>query len=433
MEAAKQEIRIKGKNSYLFRVSVKLIADALILLAILTFFTNKPFFMSGCLPFIMLCILITLPLVGMGMESSRKFNMIFAGIGITLFLTGQFFLGIPWWFSVLLLFLLHWRVSTHLEEERDSRFEINGGYMLTLMLVSLVSYAFQNIYEKQPSEIILFIFVSGMLLYTGGTYIVRYAESTEHSKRSTRLKSAKLPVLFLGILVSLSALTAILNDTVSNLLNNIFKGVFWLLSFLIDPIWVLINWFLGFLPKSVSEGIESLGRPDREMPYEITQEDLENGGELSFAWWNEALIGVLILVIVLYIWRRYKNKGWSENEDSKKYAGYSSFKDATLPNQDNQTGKISYSSANSEIRKSILSLEKLADEKGMSRLNGETLQEWFTRLGFKENQEFYRIYESVRYGNKEVESEKAAWFDQVVERVTNRINQKEYEEGEKRA
>ncbi|WP_421384307.1 hypothetical protein ACOJQI_06780 [Bacillus salacetis] len=433
MESAKQEIRIKRKNAYLFRVSVKLIADALILLAILTFFTNEAFFMSGGLPFVLLSILITLPLLFAGMESSTKFNMIFAGIGITLFLTGQFFLRIPWWLSVLILFLLHWRVSAHLEEERDSRFEISGGYMLTLMIVSLVSYAFQNIYEKQPAEIIIFIFISGMLLFTGGTYIVRYAESAEHSKKSTRVKSAKLPLLFLVILASLSTLTAIFNETVSSLLNNVFGGLFWLLSFLIDPIWNLINWILELLPKGVSEGLESLRRPEGDMPYEVTQEDLENGGELSFAWWNEALIGILLLVIVLYMWKKYRNKGWSEEEDSKRYAGYSSYKETVLPSTEKQKAKINYSSANSEIRKAILSLEKQAEGKGMSRLNGETLQEWFTRLGFLEEQEFYHIYESVRYGNKEVDADKAAWFEEVAYRVTAKIIHQEYEEDEKRA
>jgi hypothetical protein len=425
METAKQEIRIKRKNGFYFRVSVKLIADALVLLAIFTFFTNESFFLSGCIPYIMLAILLTLPIVWMGMESGRIFNMIFAGIALTLFLIGQFFLGIPWWLSLLLLFLLHWRVSMHLEEERDTRFEISGGYMLTLVILSLVSLAFQNIYEKQPSEIILIIFVSGIILYTGGTYIVRYAESFEHSKRSTRVESAKLPIIFTAVLVSLSALTALLNDTVSNLLNLLFSGLFTVLSFLIDPIWKLINWLLGFLPKSVSDGFDSMKQNFKEMPYEVSQEDLEKGGEFSFAWWNEALIGVLILVIALYIGKKFKNKGGAEDDEEKRYAGYSSFKEPVLPDDDTKSLNIRYSSANSEIRKSILALEKRAAEKEKSRLNGETLQEWFTRLGFQEEQEFYRIYEAVRYGNKAIDAEKVSWFEQKVARVTAKINHSE--------
>jgi hypothetical protein len=421
MEAAEQEIRLAGKSAYHLKVSVKLTADALMLLAVLTFFTNENFFMFRCIPFIGLSLIVTFPLIWMGLETSRKFNKTFTGIGLTLFLTGQLFLGIPWWLSILILFLLHWRVSTHLEEERNSRYEMAGGYMLGLMIVSLISYAYQNIYEKQPTEFILVIFLCGMLFYTAGTYIVRYTESTEHSKRSTRMRSAKLPVVYGGILVTLAAGTAFLNGTVSGLLNKMFEWFFWLLSFLIDPIWKLVNWFLSLLPKSVSEGWETLRRPDKKRPYEITPEQLENGGELSFSWWNEALIGILLLVIVFYVWRRFRNNGWSGDDDTKRYACYSSFKEAVLPDGDTQTVNIPYSSPDSEIRKGIFSLEKRAEGKGMPRQNGETIQEWFTRLGFQEDQEFYRVYEAARYGNKQITDDKLALFKQGVERVAERI------------
>ncbi|EDL65079.1 hypothetical protein [Bacillus sp. SG-1] len=430
METAIQEIRLKTRSAYIARVSVKLVADAVILLAILTFFTDEYAFLSECVPFILLSILITIPLLWGGMESSKKFNIFFAGAGGTLFLIGQFFLGLPWWLSVLLLFLLHWRVSTHLEEERNSRFEISVGFMLGLMTVSLLSYAYQNIYHKQPAEIILILFVTGMLVYSGGTYIVRYAESAEHSKRSTRATSAKLPLIFLAVLAGFSAVLVFLNEAVSNLLNSAFQGFFWVISFLIDPIWNLINWLLGFISPKGAEELESMKNSLEKMPYEVTQEQAEKGGELSFAWWDEALIGVLISIILLYIWRRYKNKGWTETEDSTTHAGYSSYKEAEPANRESRTLNVGYSSANSEIRRSIFSLEKLAEEKGMFRLNGETLQEWFSRLGFQEEPEFYRLYEEVRYGNKEVHADKVAWFKQCVVRVTVKINQAE---GENRA
>ncbi|WP_409253511.1 hypothetical protein V1502_06265 [Bacillus sp. SCS-153A] len=423
METAKQEIRVRRKNAYLARVYVKVIADALILLAILTFFTSEYTFMSNCVPFVLLSILIALPLVWMGLGSSRMVNIFFAGSGGTLFLIGQFFLGLPWWLSIMILFLLHWRITTHLEEERDSHFEISGGFMMGLLTVSLISYVYQNIYHRQPAEIILFIFVSGMLVYSGGTYIVRYVESTEHSKKLTRTKSAKLPLIYLAGLSGFVVILGFANEAVSNLINKAFKGFFWSISFLIDPIWILINSLLGFLSPKGAEELESMKNSLKEMPYEVTQEQVEKGGELSFAWWDEALIGVLVITILLYIWKRYRDKGWTEPEDSSKYAGYSSFKEPEFSARENQAHHTGYSRANSEIRKSIFSLEKLAEQKGMYRLNGETLQEWCSRLGFHEGKEFYSIYEEVRYGNKDVSADKVACFKQSVERVTFKINQ----------
>ncbi|WP_456271732.1 hypothetical protein [Bacillus sp. AK031] len=415
MEAANQEIRLKRKNAYIFRVTVKLAAEALMLLAILTFFFDKLFFLSACLPFIALSFLLTAPLVWMGIDSSRLFNMIFLGEGLILFLIGQFILGIPWWFSLAALFLLHWRVSTHLEEEREILFEISSGFVLGFMLISISSFAYQGIYHMQPSGIILMVFIAGMFVYAGGTFVVRLVESAEHSKRSTRTDSVKLPLIFFSGIIALTAIFGLLNSTVSNVLASVFKGFFFILSFLIDPIWRIIQWFLGLLPGNMPEDIDILRRSDEEPIYEMTQEQLENGGELSFAWWNEAIIGLLALIILIYMWRRYKEKGWKEEGKEKKYAGFSSYRESVLPGKKKQKDIEEYSTANCEIRKSIYSLEQHAAKQDMGRIKGETLQEWFLRLGFKEDNEFYRLYEEVRYGNKEVPPEKVQWFTQSVE------------------
>lgn len=89
--------------------------------------------------------------------------------------------------------------------------------------------------------------------------------------------------------------------------------------------------------------------------------------------------------------------------------------------KDNNPPSSNYSSANSDIRKSVLSLESLAAKKGQNRSNGETLQEWFNRLGFQEDKEFYRLYEEVRYGNKEVPQEKVSWFKDSVDRLEEKM------------
>ncbi|WP_113928994.1 hypothetical protein [Bacillus sp. P14.5] len=424
METAQPEIRLR-RNAYVTRVSVKLMGDTLLLLAFLTFFTTETIFLGEVLPFLLLALVITLPLVWAGFESSRKFNAAFLGISATLFLIDQFFLGLPWWFSLFLLFLLHWRTSTHLEEERDSRYEVSGGYMLAFLIITLSSYVFQNIYEKQTIAIILFIFLGGMFLYSGGTYLVRVAESAGHTRKTTRVKSAVLPLLFTGLLSILTAVLALVSDTVGSAIHYLMGGVFWVVSFLVDPLWQLINWFMGLLPKGMSEGLQSLRRPD--MPYEVTPELLEdNSSRLFLSWWNEVLIVVLVLVILIYIWRRYRNKGWVEEEGPKKYAGYSSRKESAIAEKDSQSTNTWYSTADSEIRKEILSLEKLAEKNGMYRLNGETLQEWLKRLGLQSDKEFYRLYEEVRYGNKEVPIDKAAWFKDCVDHVKAKIPGKKY-------
>jgi hypothetical protein len=423
MEAAQQEIRVKEKSAYVTRVSVKLLADILLLLAVLTFFTTESSFLGGALPFLSLAIVMTLPLIWTGIESSRKFNVIFFGISVTLFLTAQFFLGLPWWSSLLLLFLLHWRISTHLEEERDSRYEVSGGYMLAFLIITLSSYVFQNIYEKQSPAIILFLFLSGMILYSGGTYLVRFAESGVHSKKETRVRSAKVPLLFTVLLAGLAAVLAVVNDTVGGTINYVMGGLFWILSFLVTPIWQLINWLLGLLPKDMSEGLQSIGRPD--MPYDITSEQLEDSSSRLFlSWWNEVLIAVLVLVILAYVWRRYKDKGWVAEEGPKRYAGFSSFKGSAIAEKAIQSTNSRYSAADSEIRKDIFSLEKLAEKNGVSRLNGETLEEWLCRLGIQEDKEFYRLYEEVRYGNKFIAIDKTAWFKQSVKQVEAKITGK---------
>lgn len=61
------------------------------------------------------------------------------------------------------------------------------------------------------------------------------------------------------------------------------------------------------------------------------------------------------------------------------------------------------------VRKAMFEFERKAEKYHNGREKGETIQEWFTRIGFEEFS-IIPIYETVRYGDQQISKEDSEKF-----------------------
>jgi MFS family permease len=76
------------------------------------------------------------------------------------------------------------------------------------------------------------------------------------------------------------------------------------------------------------------------------------------------------------------------------------------------------------MRKLIHQLDAFAGKYHLGRQHHETIREWFSRVGFQENEALFNAYESVRYGNVNIGKNDASQFEVVIQNIKRDIKEK---------
>jgi hypothetical protein len=79
---------------------------------------------------------------------------------------------------------------------------------------------------------------------------------------------------------------------------------------------------------------------------------------------------------------------------------------------------------NEYIRKLIYQLDSYADKYHLGRYHYETIREWFERVGFQKNEELFLAYESVRYGNVNIQKSEASHLEEVILNIKQDIKER---------
>ena len=85
-----------------------------------------------------------------------------------------------------------------------------------------------------------------------------------------------------------------------------------------------------------------------------------------------------------------------------------------------------YSSARDEVRKTFEQFEKEAQNYNFSRLHGETVKEWFSRMGWKQNDLILSIYNDVRYGSSTPSESEHSSFIREIEDIKKTFLKKRF-------
>ncbi|MGE6753331.1 hypothetical protein ACQKFO_07760 [Rossellomorea sp. NPDC071047] len=361
----------------------------------------------------MLVLVLTYTAVSLKMQNFNNFLLyaVFAlGIG-----TGILFFSASWWVLLPATIFLHWKISSHLQI-KDPSIEISSGNILIFLFISAFSLftgslrQLENTYLVYSLLFLLFAFVGTF------TSIQRMlASESKGVKKSIYKPFALLLTVFLsgGILASFSSV-------VSQGVYWLLEKVFWLFSFLVNPIFNLLielrDMIMKFFESNPEKGD---GNEIEQQVYDESQLPTLGDG-LSFSWLNEALLALLVCFAIIYLVRKRKTS--LHLSTSGGTTPVMTTRVAEAGDTPNQIEQVEYSKARDAIRKSMEMLEEEAYKNKVGRLPNENVQAWFTRIELEESPQFLTIYERVRYGRGIPEQDEVDFFTKRVRKHIEFLN-----------
>lgn len=339
---------------------------------------------------------------------------LFTAISIpTIALLSLFLFGAPLWLygiGVLIsMCSLHYRYNV-LQNEEDSD---NPFAMLSLsVFLSIHLICFLLVMENYKLPLYS-VFVGGIIFFVGSRLFIVWRKSSTH----TKVKLNRVALLYLVGLLSiffLSFLIYLIFNPIRQLLNVILQGLFTVVMMPLTPLLIYLEKHIGKLfNEPVEEKEQDLETTHGKMDDLLPDKSEVIAFPFPIEWVLFGVLGIAILLIVTYIIKKKIELPVEQQSNNFIY------KNDDLPIQEEEPINPStiYRVEASILRELYLEFEKEANSLGYEREKSETVREWFKRMSWKVEGEFFSIYEEVRYGGHLVGKEKANTFVQELDKI----------------
>ncbi len=414
----------KHNQLLIVKLSLVLAVDVLSALLVVTLFTYRSEFITGYLPLMSLLFMCLFPCVIMFVKWKHVNQLILYSLLLLMLAAGIYVFSVSWLLLSVLLIFIHWRFVTHFQSE-ETYIEINSGLVLGYVFVSIASITFGSIRDLGNEHIIyclLFLFLS---IIAAGTAVHRMMNV--QNSTSKRNKHIFKPFVILATVVISGAGLAFFSPFVRTGFYWIVHNIFWVLSFLVDPLFHLLlkirDWLMSLISRDTLDGTGlKLNKPE----FDSEQQNAFYEG-VSIPWLKEIMIVLFILAAIIYVLKKRKVT-LEACEDVAETSLFTTYQTAGTQ-KDEQTFSIVYSDASNTIRKYMKKLEREASFANLGRNANENIRTWFTRLGILEDEAFFTLYEGVRYGMNEPGHEEIDYFicqiDLHIEELKNKQNMKD--------
>lgn len=227
-----------------------------------------------------------------------------------------------------------------------------------------------------------------VILFTVLFSIGRYLQQTDSN---TVNRNPKFLAAFFGIAFLFAAgIASLLLPFAKWLLFNFFKGIILLISFLLAPLFNLVEG--KHLQLKVLKGPQDKIAGKEQKPNSVFTDHVVH----HVPFWISLIVLAAILIVIWILIKKFKQRNISQSEQPVKLLI------EHFPSFEKKGGKSRFfrSSAPQEyMRRLIYQLQLFADRHKMGRHSHETLREWFDRLGFSMDEALFIAYDNVRYGN----------------------------------
>ncbi|MHA7135997.1 hypothetical protein ACRTEV_01795 [Rossellomorea arthrocnemi] len=404
----------KHKKMLFIKMGLYAGIDLLFVLLAITFLFTGDIVLNQYVPSfaMMLVLILTYKAISFKVQSFNPL-LLFAvfglgvGIGILLF-------SASWWVLLPAAIFLHWRISSYLQI-KDPSIEVSSGNVLIFLFISAVSLfsgsirQLENTYLVYSLLFLLFAFIGTF------TSIQRMLANENKGEKSIYKPFALLLTALLseGILAAFSSV-------VSQGVYWLLEKVFWLFSFLVNPIFSILIKLRDLIMKFFESNPEKGGGNEFEQQVYNESQLPTLGDGLSFTWLNEALLALLVCFAIIYLVKKRKtslhlsSSGGTKPVMTTRVAG--------AADTYNQKEQVEYSKARDAIRKSMEMLEEEAYKNEVGRLPNENVQAWFARIDLKESAQFFTIYERVRYGRGVPEQDEVDLFTKRIREHIESLN-----------
>jgi hypothetical protein len=390
----------RHKQMLLVKVGLLVGIDVLFALLAITFLFSNDVILSSYVPALFMTFVLLMIFITLSIMKKSIYKLLLGALAIALSLSIYFF-SVAWWAILAVMVFLHWRISSY-TQSKDPTIEVSSGstlVFLTISSISLLTGSLRDLGNTYIIYCILFILFSLIITLTP---IQRMLSDGKLVDKKVLLK----PVGLWLIVALAGGLLAVFSWVASKGIYWGAEKIFWVFSFLVDPIY-------NFLIK-IKDMITSTDNLHKGAGNDLPKQDfgetqsLELSQGLSFSWVNEVLLGLLVISVIIYLVK--KRKSSLELTDNAGNSPTMMTQKIITHVEDDETERISYSKARDEIR---LSVEKLEEKAG--RLPNENVQLWFERIGLSESEQFFSLYERVRYGQFVPSQEEVDYFTRQIE------------------
>lgn len=327
---------------------------------------------------------------------------------------GMWAAGVPLWLAAILgmltIYLLHARYSVIYE-----KFNHDHQFLMKFVLVFSGCWVLLLLNPDQQTSKLMFTLVpAAVLFYVAAQLLSHYFQSAADGARFHQAAGV------FGIVGGISAIAAIVAfffaDDVRRLAGSIVGGairiLFWPLALLLEQ----ATEFLSGLSteEEMQETMDKLG-PDEDP----IRDDGTVGEALTSDFPVEMLlgIGVLVCAIVLVLWIR-KIKPDSKTPERESTATIERYRHASAEQPiETPVSPSSQSVDLHQVREVFRGFEHMAKDHGKGREKYETVREWAARMQWDVTESFYRIYDQVRYGDKQLPDTEAVQFINEIEKI----------------
>lgn len=370
-----------------FNLSEYLVADMFLISYIFIFFLGET---GSALPYIWLLISITGGIAAYFIFYSRAYSL-GRGIGLALVVTVPLFLfGAPLINMLFIFVYVLWRIQANFSGSRIHGWPFitvaNTVVFISMYVLARLIFAHDSPKELMQQQLILYLLTSFLF------YFIRMVSITINSRQLGNFKVREAGKVFsiiigLGASVFFIVLTGLkpVRHLVIETMGFLFGGLFMFLLKGIDPL-------LEFFRK----GTENIN-DDNTVESEFRFFDFEEREATSSIFEYSLFVFVLVILIMITVALIVLNKNKRFNDRQETYLF--SFKGKRGPETKQQKMLYDYSTARDEVRKSFERFEKEAGDYKLNRFHEETISEWFSRMGWEENENILSIYNAVRYGS----------------------------------
>lgn len=339
---------------------------------------------------------------------------LFTAISIpTVVLLSFFLFGAPFWLYAIGVLIsmcsLHYRYNViPVEEDSDNPFALLS--LAVFFLVHFICFLLGMENYKLP---LYSIFVGGIIFFAGSRLFTVWRKSYKH----TKVKLNQVAILYLVGLTTIffvSFLIYFIFSPIRQLLNVILQGLFTIVMMPLTPLLIYLEEFLASLFREpTEEEPQDMEANDGRIDSLLSKNSEVSNLSISIEWILLVGLSIVVLIIVTYIIKKKIELPVEQEINNFRYGN------DDLPIQEEEEINLStiYRVEASFLRKLYLEFEKEANSLGYEREKSETVREWFKRMAWKVEGEFFSIYEEVRYGGNLVEKEKADTFVQELDKI----------------
>ncbi|CAN7451951.1 hypothetical protein [Rossellomorea sp. LjRoot5] len=402
---AESSFLTKHKQMLMVKMGLYVGIDILFALLMITFLFSKEVLFSSYVP--SLCIVFIIVMTFLIVSTLRPwiFKLFLAALAISLVLSIYFF-SAAWWVILAVLVFLHWRITSY-TKSKDASIEVSSGSVLIFLFIASGSLLTGSIRDLENTNIIyslLFILLSIIITLTP---IQRMLGDVKNGHKKVLLK----PMGLWFLVTVAGGLLAVFSSLASKGIYWGAEKVFWVFSFLVDPIYNLIINIQNMLTGS--NGAEKGTENDVQKQDFGETPDYELSQGLSFSWVNEVLLGLLVIAVIIYLVKKRKSSFDMSKEEQNSPTMMT--QKIVTPDEDADIRRISYSKARDVIRLSMEKFEGEAHRREAGRNQNENVQLWFNRIGLSESERFFSLYERVRYGQSVPNQQEVDYFTNQIE------------------